>query len=40
MIGDNLCSRQDEFRANEVNVAMHVLNRISKLRQPSYVRIA
>ena len=40
VIGDRLRSRRDERRTTEVNVAVHVLNRILELGRPSYVRIA
>jgi hypothetical protein len=40
VIGDGLRSRRDERRATEVNVAVHVLNRMLELGRPSYVRIA
>ncbi|MDQ2762208.1 MAG: IS5 family transposase [Pseudomonadota bacterium] len=40
VIGDGLRSRIDERRATEVNVAVHVLNRMLELGRPSYVRIA
>lgn len=40
VIGDGLRSRMDERRATEVNVAVHVLNRMLELGRPSYVRIA
>jgi hypothetical protein len=39
-IGDDLRSRLDERRATEVDVAVHVLNRMLELGRPSYVRIA
>jgi Transposase DDE domain len=38
VIGDGLRSRIDERRVTEVNVAVHVLNRMSELGRPSYVR--
>ncbi len=40
VIGDRLCSRTDERRATEVNVAVHVLNRMLELGRPNYVRLA
>ena len=40
VIGDALCSRTDERRATEVDIAVHALNRMSELGRPSYVRIA
>jgi len=40
VIGDGLRSRIDEHRATEVEVAVHVLNRMLDLGRPSYVRIA
>jgi transposase len=40
VIGDELRSRTDERRATEVDVAVHVLNRMLELGRPSYVRIA
>jgi len=40
VIGDGLRSRMDERRATEVDVAVHVLNRMLELGRPSYVRIA
>ena len=39
VIGDGLRSRIDERRVTEVNVAVHVLNRMLELGRPSYVRI-
>ena len=39
VIGDGLRSRKDECRATEVDVAVHVLNRMLNLGRPSYVRI-
>jgi hypothetical protein len=39
VIGDGLRSRVDERRVTEVNVAVHVLNRMLELGRPSYVRI-
>jgi transposase len=39
VIGDGLCSRTDERRASEVDVAVHVLNRMLELGRPNYVRI-
>ncbi|MFL5289530.1 MAG: IS5 family transposase, partial [Rhodopila sp.] len=40
VIGDGLRSHRDERRATEVEVAVHVLNRLLELGRPSYVRIA
>jgi Transposase DDE domain len=40
VIGDGLRSRLDERRATEVDVAVHVLNRMLELGRPNYVRIA
>jgi hypothetical protein len=39
VIGDRLRSRIDECRVTDVNVAVHVLNRMLELGRPSYVRI-
>jgi hypothetical protein len=39
VIGDGLRSRADERRATEVDVAVHVLNRMLELGRPNYVRI-
>jgi hypothetical protein len=39
VIGDGLRARMDERRVTEVNVAVHVLNRMLELRRPSYVRV-
>ena len=39
VIGDGLRSRRDERRTTEVDVAVHVLNRMLELGRPSYVRI-
>ena len=39
-IGDGLRSRTDERRTTEVEVAVHVLNRMLELGRPSYVRLA
>jgi hypothetical protein len=39
VIGDGLRSRMDERRVTEVNVAVHVLNRMLELGRPSYARI-
>ena len=39
VIGDTLRSRTDRRRATEVDVAVHVLNRMLKLRRPTSVRI-
>jgi transposase len=38
LIGDGLRSRIDARRATEVEVAVHVLNRMSALERPNYVR--
>ncbi len=40
VIGDGLCSRTDERRATEVDVAVHALNRMLELGRPISVRIA
>jgi len=40
VIDDGLRSRMDKRRATEVDVAVHVLNRMLELGRPSYVRIA
>ena len=40
VIGDGLCSRTDERRATEVNVAVHALNRMLDLGRPNFVRVA
>jgi hypothetical protein len=40
VIGDGLRSHTDERRATEMDVAVHVLNRMLELGRPSYVRIA
>jgi len=40
VIGDGLRSRTDERRSTEVNVAVHVLNRMLEPRRPISVRIA
>ena len=40
VIGDALRSRTDDRRATEVDVAVHVLNRMSELGRPNYVRTA
>src|SRR4051812_30810748 len=39
VIGDGLRARLDDRRATEVEVAVHVLNRMLTLGRPSYVRI-
>ena len=39
VIGDGLRSRMDKYRVTEINVAVHVLNRMLELGRPSYVRI-
>ena len=38
MIGDRLRAHTDERRATEVDVAVHVLNRMLELGRPNYVR--
>src|SRR3954465_1498156 len=38
VIGDGLRSRTDERRATEMDVAVHVLNRMLELGRPNYVR--
>ena len=40
VIGDGLRSHTEERRATEVDVAVHVLNRMLELGCPTYVRIA
>ena len=40
VIGDRLRAHTDERRATEVDVAVHVLNRMLDLGRPSYVRMA
>jgi hypothetical protein len=40
VIGDGLRSRTDRRRVTEVDVAVHVLNRMLELGRPTYVRIA
>ncbi len=40
VIDDGLRSRMDERRATEVDVAVHVLNRMLELGRPNYVPIA
>ena len=40
VIGDGLRSRTDERRATEMDVAVHVLNRMLELGRPDFVRIA
>src|SRR5215216_5972364 len=40
VIRDGLRSRTDERRATEMDVAVHVLNRMRELGRPTYVRIA
>jgi hypothetical protein len=40
VIGDGLRSRTDQRRATEVEVAVHVLNRMLELGRPESVRIA
>jgi hypothetical protein len=40
VIGDGLRFHKDERRRTEVNVAVHVLNRMSKLGRPISIRIA
>ena len=39
VIGEGLRARTDEGRATEVDVAVHVLNRMLELGRPSYVRV-
>src|SRR3954447_4056179 len=39
VIGDELRSHTDERRATEMDVAVHVLNRMLDLGRPTYVRI-
>ena len=40
VIGDGLRSHADGRRATEVDVAVHVLNRMLELGRPNYVRVA
>jgi Transposase DDE domain len=40
VIGDELRSHTDERRATEMDVAVHVLNRMLELGRPNYVRMA
>ena len=40
VIGDRLRAHTDERRATELDVAVHVLNRMLELGRPSYVRLA
>src|SRR5918993_759607 len=40
VLGDRLRAHTDEGRANEVDVAAHVLNRMLDLGRPNYVRLA
>ena len=40
VIGDGLRSHTDERQATEMDVAVHVLNRMLDLGRPEYVRIA
>ena len=40
VIGDGLSSRRDDRRMTDVNVVVHVLNRMLEFGRPSYVRIA
>jgi hypothetical protein len=40
VIGDGLRFHKDERRGTEINVAIHVLNRMSKLGRPISIRIA
>jgi len=40
VIGDGLRSHTEERRATEINVAVHVLNRMLDLGRPNYVRLA
>ena len=39
VIGDGLRSRTEERRATEVDVAVHVLDRMLELGRPNYVRV-
>ena len=39
VIGDGLRSHTDERRATEMDVAVHVLNRMLELGRPNYVRV-
>jgi len=39
VIGDGLRSRTDERRTTEMDVAVHVLNRMRDLGRPTYVRL-
>ena len=39
VIGDGLRSRTEERRATEVDVAVHVLNRMLELGRPTYIRV-
>jgi hypothetical protein len=39
VIGNGLRARRDDCRATEVDVAVHVLNRMLRFGRPSYVRI-
>jgi hypothetical protein len=39
VIGDGLRSRTEERRATEMDVAVHVLNRMLELGRPTYVRV-
>jgi len=40
VIGDGLRSHKDERQATEMEVAVHVLNRMIELGRPNSVRIA
>jgi hypothetical protein len=40
VIGDELRSHTEERRATEMDVAVHVLNRMLELGRPTYVRMA
>ena len=40
MIGDGLRAHTDAGRAAELDVGVHVLNRMLELERPTYVRIA
>jgi hypothetical protein len=40
VIGDGLRSHTDERRATEIDVTVHVLNRMLALGRPNYIRIA
>jgi hypothetical protein len=40
VIGDGLCSRIDERRSIEVDVAVRALNRMLEMGRPNYVRMS